>query len=433
MPTAPQNPNNEFINQLEQLYRGGDKPSNLSQPTPAEEAPFRTTNTERAINSLNNVLQDEDASRKAATERNNAIQDNAARQAQAQLEADLFRKQEQAALERLRQNRLSRPPNELIERQFPGRPGLINVERFRDQRPSGQPEGGASGGGGRGGGGGGGGSRPSGGGGSSPLGSGGGSPAPIAEPPAGIPTGSPPRSPGLPSINLKLPFQIPPGVATPLSRIAPAVGRGLGIAGGISLALELPGAIQRVGDSASSLNNAIHRAIDPVPQISPGLGNALDRLQPVRPSPFQTESGVSYRVTATATSSRIDMLGHDSGQPGGTVTESFVLAGPILGTIVESARGADGTIYSKGLVILSGNPDAPTRTGVAGGSTFVGGGIVSIVRLAGNTYMPVGPPVFNRPAQRLPHPTTTPIASPSRSPIPPPPSSGNSRSPLRQR
>ena len=436
MPTAPQNPNNEFINQLEQLYRGGDKTSNLSQPTPQSDPLFRGTAAEQAVSGSENragyeqLIQDEDLSRQAATERNNAIQDNAARQAQAQLDADLLRKQEQAALERIRQNRLSRPPNELLERQFPDRPGLTNVERFRDQRPTGQPESGytprsrATGGsgyypgssgasGGRTGGSGGG--RPGSGGGrpgasSSPLGEGGGSP--IAEPPAGVPTGSPPRLPGLPSINLKLPFQIPPGVATPLSRIAPAVGRGLGIAGGISLALELPGAIQRIGDSASKLNNAIHRAIDPVPQLSPGLGNALDRIQPVRPSPFQTESGVSYRVTATATSSRIDMLGHDSGQPGGTVTESFVLAGPILGTIVESARGADGTIYSKGLVILSGNPDAPTRTGVAGGSTFVGGGIVSIVRLAGNTYMPVGPPVFQSPSPTTPAPHYNPNSKP---------------------
>ena len=66
----------------------------------------------------------------------------------------------------------------------------------------------------------------------------------------------------------------------------------------------------------------------------------------------------------------------------GTSLDNFVVHGPVLGTIVETSYSADGIGYSKGLVVLSGDPAHPTRTGVAGSSSFASGGIIRILKVS---------------------------------------------------
>ena len=111
--------NDQFRQQLEALYRA-EPQAKPSQPIANRPPPLYNTGpigfkTGQAAAKFDELLKDHDASRGAAIERNNAIQD----QQQRQIRANQIQQQERAAIDRINRSRLARPPLELREREDP--------------------------------------------------------------------------------------------------------------------------------------------------------------------------------------------------------------------------------------------------------------------------------------------------------------------------
>jgi hypothetical protein len=164
-----------------------------------------------------------------------------------------------------------------------------------------------------------------------------------------------------------------------------------------------------------ALTPAIPSASSPVvraptaPKVSPTSPSDSQPPSKVKPSPFQADQAVPYRVTT------IVVFGvSEGGSHGASSVDDHVVVGPILGTIVEPGAGGAGGA----LILLSGDESNPTRTGLGGGANLAGGGIVSILRLSDDIQVFQSPNPDNPDTRPQPKRLPLPLAFPSAPQLP---------------